>query len=140
MNSHGKNPTQLPCVMFPCCAVLSHFAPRVFQNTSRCSAETLLLFYSRFRTALAIANSRCQGKRDRKTEDRTGHEHRAERTYWEKVLFPTLSDGQGLLEVGDIIMIMTSGGFFFHEFIKLLFEHLQTWQRSMLWGKHFYSF
>lgn len=91
--------------MFPCCAVLSHFAPRVFQNTSWCSAETLLLFYSRFRTALATANSSCQGKRDRKTEDRTGHEHRAGRTYWEKVLFPKLSDGQGLLEVGDIIMV-----------------------------------
>ena len=43
--------------------------------------------------------------RKERQEDRTGHKHRAGRTYWEKVLFPKLSDSQGLLEVGDIIMV-----------------------------------
>ena len=45
-------------------------------------------------------------ERQEDREDRIGHKHRAGRTCWEKVLFPKLSDNQGLLEVGDIIMVI----------------------------------
>lgn len=44
-------------------------------------------------------------ERQEDTQDRTGHKQRAGRTYWEKALFPKLSDGQGLFEVGGIIMV-----------------------------------
>lgn len=52
-------------------------------------------------------------ERQEERADRTGRKHKAGRTYWEKVLFPKLSDGQGLLQVGDTIMVNDLGWIFF---------------------------